>query len=107
MVTRSAEVGLAAIVILASAVRVGLTDWRVAQLTERIGVPKRTIERWRSWWLQEFIDSSFWKNARARFVPPLVATRLPANLLERFSGPDLSVQLVAALRFLTPLGEEC
>jgi hypothetical protein len=103
----SRRVYLAAIVVLASALRVGLTDWRVAQLTERIGIPKRTIERWRTWWLQEFVDSSFWKNACARFVPPLAATVLPANLLERFGGPDLSSQLVAALRFLTPLGEGC
>jgi hypothetical protein len=96
---------LAAVVVLASALRSGLNDWRVGQLTEWIGVPKRTIERWRRWWLREFVSSPFWTNARARFMPPLEAAALPASLLQRFRGLDLSSQLTAALRLLAPLNE--
>jgi hypothetical protein len=40
------RVYLAATVVLASAVRTGLTDWRVSQLTEWIGVPNRTSPKW-------------------------------------------------------------
>ena len=40
---------VAAIVVLASALRSGLTDRRAGQLTEWLGVPRRTIERWRAW----------------------------------------------------------
>jgi hypothetical protein len=38
-------------------------------------------------------------------MPPIAVAALPAGLLERFGGPDLSSQLVAVLRFLTPLNE--
>jgi hypothetical protein len=69
-----------------------------------VRVPKRTLERWRLWWLHEFVDTLFWVTARGQFMPPPAAT-LPASLLERFEGPDLPSQLVAALRFLAPLGE--
>ena len=99
------RVYLAATVVLASAVRTGLTDWRVSRLTEWIRVPKRTVERWRAWWLLEFVDTRFWVTARGQFMPPPAAATLPASLLECFKGPDLPSQLVAALQFLAPLGE--
>jgi len=95
----------AAVVVLATALRSGLTDRRVQQLRRSIGVPKRTLKRWRTWWLKDFVDSPFWKNARAQFMPPVEAAALPASLLERFSGSDLAQQLVAALRFLAPLSK--
>jgi hypothetical protein len=75
---------LAAIVVLASALHSGLTDQRIAQLTEWLGVPKRTIERWRAWWRQDFVDTTFWKTARATFVPPVAAAALPASVLYHF-----------------------
>jgi hypothetical protein len=59
------RVYLAAMVVLASAFRSGLTDRRARQLTEWLRVPKATIERWRTWWVQDFVESSFWKIARA------------------------------------------
>jgi hypothetical protein len=99
------KVYLGAIVVLASALRAGLTNQRAAHLAECINVPKRTIERWRTWWLRDFGESAFWQNARARLMPPIAVAALPASLLERFGGPDLSSQLVAVLRFLTPLNE--
>ncbi|MBO0741124.1 MAG: hypothetical protein J2P51_06835 [Hyphomicrobiaceae bacterium] len=95
----------AAVVILATALRSGLSDRRAQQLSRLIGVPKRTLKRWRTWWLKDFVDSPFWKNARAQFMPPVETSGLPASLLERFSGSDLAQQLVAALRFLAPLSK--
>ena len=97
------RVYLAAVVVLAGAVRAGLTDWRVGQLTKWIRIPRRTLERWRSWWLDEFVDTRFWMTERGRFMPPLAPEALPASLLERFEGPDLPSQLTAALCFLAPL----
>jgi hypothetical protein len=99
------RVYLAAVVVLASALRSGLSDRRTDQLNGWIGVPKRTLERWRAWWLHDFVESPFWVNARARFMPPLEAATLPASLVERFGAPDLASQLLAALRFLAPLPE--
>lgn len=101
------RVYLAPVVVLASAMRHGLTGARVARLSEWLGVPKRTLERWRGWWLQEFVDTSFWKDARARFLPPLNPALLPAGLLERFAGAALGQRLVSTLRFLAPLSTLC
>jgi len=102
----SRRIYLAAIVVLASALHSGLTDRRTDQLTEWLGVPKCTIERWRAWWRQDFVDSTFWRIARAKFIPPVAAAALPASFLERFEAPDLPSKLVALLRFLTPLAEQ-
>jgi hypothetical protein len=93
-------------VVLASALHSGLTDRRTGQLTEWLGVPKRTIERWRAWWRQDLVDSTFCKIARAMFMAPVAAAALPASVLERFEAPDLPSKLVALLRFLTPLAEQ-
>jgi hypothetical protein len=63
------------------------------------------MERWRAWWLQDFVESSFWKVTRAQFMPVIAITALPSSLLERFRGRDLLSQLVALLRFLSPLNQ--
>lgn len=99
------RVYLAAVVVLASAVRAGLASWRVSQLADWVRVPRRTLERWRAWWLDEFVDTRFWVTGRSRFMPPLAPEALPASLLERFEGPDLPSQLAAALHFLAAFGE--
>ena len=46
--------------------------------------------------------SPFWQIARAAFMPPVDQARLPATLLERFTG-DVREQLIALLRFLAPI----
>jgi hypothetical protein len=99
------RVFVAAIVVLASTLQDGLTAEWVAQLGGWLCVPRRTIARWRAWWLRDFAQSAFWKNARSQFMPPVAAGTLPGSLLERFAGPDLAMRLVAVLRFLTPLRE--
>ena len=100
------RVYVAATVVLAAALRFGLTDARVARLSEWLRVPERTIARWRRWWLKDFVESSFWKNARARFMPPVVDAALPVSLLGQFKeDPDFPSQLVALLHFLTGLSE--
>ena len=99
------RVYLAATVVLASALRAGLTEWRVNQLTEWIRVPRQTLERWRVWWQQAFVDSAFFVTARGQFMPPLEEAAPPASLLRRIDGADLLSHLVAALRFLAPLSQ--
>ena len=59
------------VVVLVSAARHGLTPQRVRVLREALGIDRRTLERWREWWLETFVQSSFWKIARARFLPLL------------------------------------
>lgn len=75
------RVYLAAVVVVASAVRAGLASWRVSQLAEWVRVPRRTLERWRAWWLDEFVDTRFWVTGRSQFMPPPAPEALPASLL--------------------------
>jgi len=96
------KVYLGAVVVLASALRHGLTRTRVARLHQLLGVSARTLGRWRTWWRTTFADSSWWRTMRARFAPPVAASALPGSLLERFPGVGWA-PLVATLRFLSPM----
>ena len=93
---------LGAVVVLASAMTGGVTEKRAARMRAVVGVSMRTLQRWRAWWLAAFPRTVFWKGARARFSPPVEASRLPASLLERFAA-GASVGLEACLRFLSPI----
>jgi hypothetical protein len=89
-------------VVLASAMRHGLSARRVAELRALIGVSRRTLERWRRWWLELFTVTPLWKELRGRLSAPVDLQRLPASLLERFAGGSYE-QLVALLKQLSPL----
>ena len=96
------KVYISAIVVLIAILRHGATARRMRELTEAIGVDRHTVERWRTWWRDSFTTTSFWRIARARFMPPVDQNRLPAALIERFAGDDAD-RLVALLRFMGPL----
>jgi hypothetical protein len=96
------KVYLGAVVVLATALRHGLTRRRVKGLRELLGVGARTLERWRAWWRTAFVESPWWKGARGRFLPPVATSSLPRSLLERFPGEGWE-PLVALLRFLAPV----
>jgi hypothetical protein len=96
------RVYLAAVVVLASAMRHGLSARRVAELRTLIGVSRRTLERWRRWWLEQFRETPVWKTLQGRLASPVDLERLPRSLLERFAG-EPQEQLVALLRQLSPL----
>jgi hypothetical protein len=96
------KVYLAAMVVLVAAMQHGATAVRVQRLSEMFGVSRRTVERWRTWWLTAFAADRFWQAARALIMPPVAEEGLPASLLERFAG-TLQERLVALLRFLGPI----
>jgi hypothetical protein len=96
------KVYLAAIVVLVAALRHGVTTSRMEDLSQAIGVDRRTVERWRVWWRERFPATPFWQIARAMFMPPIDQERLPASLLARFAG-DGADRVVALLRFLGPV----
>ena len=96
------RVYLGAVVVLATAMQQGATPVRAHRLRELIGVSLRTLERWRKWWHETIVESTFWKEARARLSPSTDESGFPLSLLARFKG-DEQRRLVALLRFLTPL----
>ena len=97
------KVYLGAVVLLVSAMKEGLTDKRVVRLRELFGVSRRTLRRWRRWWLQEFPASRLWARKRGDFMPPVDKQDLPASFLERFLGDEARSRVIQALRFLAPL----
>jgi hypothetical protein len=63
------------VVVLESAMLHGLNPERVQRLREVLGIDRRTLERWRQWWLVLFVESSFWREARARVYAAVVPKR--------------------------------
>ena len=99
----SRRVYVAAVVVLITALRHGATPARVAQLRGIVGVSRRTLERWRQWWLEEFSRTSFWRSARGRLAAPVEKTTLPLSLLECFQKPTHQERTIDLLRFILPL----
>jgi len=96
------KVYLGAVVVLVSALRQGPSPSRVRVLQELVGVGERTLRRWRQWWQHSFVEGSFWRAARGRFMPAIAAQDLPRALTERFGAPS-SDGLCRLLRFLSPI----
>lgn len=90
------------VVVLISAMRHGLTPERMGVLRETLGMDRRTLERWRQWWLEAFVQSPFWKEGRARFSPLLCEKTLPLSLCEAF-GVRPRDKLLNLLKWLCPL----
>ena len=90
------------VVVLVSAMLHGLKPERVECLREALGIDRRTLERWRQWWLGIFVESSFWREARARFMPPLCHKTMPLSLCVSFEV-ERRDRLLDLLKFLAPI----
>jgi hypothetical protein len=97
------RVYLGVVVVLLCVMTEGVTPRRARKLREELGVSRRTLERWRRWWQEAFPASRFFSTAKARLMPPVDESRLPASLLERFQGGCEWERLVGLLRFLSPM----
>jgi hypothetical protein len=75
----------------------------VAELREIVGVSRRTVERWRLWWLEEFPRSAFWRWGRAQLAAPVYGQALPLSLLESFHKMTAGERAIDLLRFILPL----
>lgn len=95
---------LAATVVLVSALACGVTGRRLAYLERAYAISRRTLERWRIWWLEEFVASDVWRAGRSRFAPLVEEGRLPRALLDRFGAVGTRRGLIAGLRFLALVG---
>lgn len=98
---------LGPVVMLVSALQQGVTPERLAVVRDWLKgrgerLSRKTVERWRCWWLEIFRASPTWEAGSARFVPALAEERLPLSLLERLAGEE-EQRLTAALRFVSPV----
>lgn len=91
------------VMVLLSAMQSGVTDRLINELRLSLGVARRTLQRWRHWWREIFVQTPFWEIERGRFMPPIEHATLPTSLLGRFRGADAKSHLVLCLRFLAPL----
>ena len=90
------------VVVLITTMIHGLKPGRVRRIREVLQIDSRTLKRWRQWWLDHFVRGSFWKAARARFMPPVCERTLPLSLWLRFEL-DERHRLLAMLQFLRPI----
>ncbi len=89
------------VVVLVSAMMHGLVAHRVERLRQELGIDERTLKRWRAWWLETFVQSGFWKGARARFMPGVDKQTMPLSLVEAFGANREG--LVKLMKFLAPI----
>jgi len=75
----------------------------LAKLREAVGVSRRTLERWRQWWMEEFTRTAFWRWAKGRLAVSVEKSRLPLSLLECFQKPTAEQKTIDLLRFILPL----
>lgn len=66
---------------------------RYKSLERIFGISKRTLARWKSWWNQVFIYSSFWKEHKARVNTNELI--LPKDFIELFADLDRLFKLLA------------
>jgi hypothetical protein len=97
------RVYMSVVVTLLTALRHGATPERVAKLRATVGVSRRTLERWRQWWLKEFPETSFWRSAMGRMAQPVEKETLPLSLLECFPKPTPQERTIDLLRLILPL----
>lgn len=91
------------VVVLATALCAGLSLRRGRQLSQQLGVPVPTLERWRTWWLTGFTTSPVWRTLAGAFLPPVAAGALPGALLLRAVAEDERGAMVTVMRWLAPL----
>lgn len=72
-------------------------------LCELFTIPERTLDRWRTWWTQDFSRTPFWQSRRERLSVPVEIERLPQSLLERFDVGTAMDRMMQLLRFVSPL----
>lgn len=90
------------VVVLVSALAQGLRGHRAAVIRDAVGASRRTLERWRRWWREVFVNHPRWREGKARFSPPVAERLLPRSLVDRFAA-EVADGMVSLLSFLSPV----
>lgn len=93
------------IVVLGAVLQHGVSAKRVGVLSLELGVDRRTLTRWRRWWLDTFPATHAYTELRAAIVPPPDPATTPHSLIASYQGTGPPEQATALLRHLTMLEE--
>jgi len=100
------KVYLAAVVVLATAMRQGPSPRAVSELGRLFGADRRTLVRWRRWWQAIFPRSDFWRREAGGFMPSVDVGQLPRSLIAAWTTGTLRDQIQGVLKFLSPMGSK-
>ena len=78
------KVYLGLVIILISAAHLLLDPKDANGVRERFGIDRRTVGRWRNWWIFGFIATFFWKDARGPVRSSPRSWRFAGFALQRF-----------------------
>jgi hypothetical protein len=73
-------------VVLATAMRQGLTPGGERVVSSELGVDRRTVERWRTFWAECFPARPGWRAVRGLLPADFDEARLPLSLIEHFAA---------------------
>ena len=90
-------------VVLAAVLSHGLTGTRLRKLRESLEVDRRTLERWRRWWVDAFPRTDLWTELSGRLDRPSSIRELPHSLFLSMRGADEEERLHRFLRLLAPI----
>jgi hypothetical protein len=90
------------VVVLLSAMSHGVNARRAEVLREQLGIDRATLQRWRAWWLKDFVQSAFWRGAKSLFAKPVMEDCLPRSLVDVFKAKSRE-GLLKLLLFLRPI----
>lgn len=79
---------LSVVVVLVAAMCQGPSPSRLSAIERTLGVSRRTVRRWLTWWRVVFPTSAVWRERRGRLVPPVADDSLPRALLLRLGDDD-------------------
>lgn len=87
-----------------SLLKMGLNERRALLINKHFGitVSKSTWKRWRRWWRDCFIATTFWKQARGKFNASALSAPYPKNLFKVFKG-TFKERLILLLKFFAPI----
>lgn len=97
------RVYLGVMVVLVTALRQGPTPLGTRVLRAEFGVDRRTVERWRGWWRDVFLESRWWRLVRAALVG--VTADVPISIVGHLCGFEGGALLANVMRTLAGVGQ--
>lgn len=94
---------LSVVVVLAGLLLQGTTAWRLEHLSQRLGVSRRTLGRWRAWWQQRFAQTETWRRLRGRLSGLDPHETHPKAIIDRVEGETISDRVIALMKLLAPM----